>query len=303
MEPFTLHSPLPSLLAGVWMASRESELAGNVSRAIKEAIAASVSKLNKCPYCVDAHTIMIRATGENKLAQYISKEQYERINPVKIRRIVKWTLNNYSPDSRIITNPPFELEEAPEIIGTAIFYHYINPLVTIFLGNSPLPIPYLKTPMKIIASRLFKKAVNRSKNPGASLILLPEKELPNDLFWAKNSPNVSGAFARFAGVIEELEKEFVPKKTQNIVKESLLNWNGESRYLEISSYDDDLQSSDSGHRFATKLALFSIFSPYKIDQRMINNYQRFFPQPTQLLGLVAWASFSKASRIGKWLMK
>jgi len=31
VDPFTLHSPMPTLLAGVWMASRESELVGIVS--------------------------------------------------------------------------------------------------------------------------------------------------------------------------------------------------------------------------------------------------------------------------------
>ena len=32
VEPFTLHSPIPQLLAGVWMASRVSELLGDVPR-------------------------------------------------------------------------------------------------------------------------------------------------------------------------------------------------------------------------------------------------------------------------------
>ncbi|MEJ2126853.1 MAG: alkylhydroperoxidase, partial [Candidatus Bathyarchaeota archaeon] len=45
VEPFTLHSPIPSILAGAWMAARESELVGYAPRSVKEAIAASISKL------------------------------------------------------------------------------------------------------------------------------------------------------------------------------------------------------------------------------------------------------------------
>src|SRR3972149_3042849 len=64
-EPFLMHSPLPQLLAGAWMVCRETELVGNVPREVKEAVAAAVSQLNQCPYCVDAHTIMLDAAGEH----------------------------------------------------------------------------------------------------------------------------------------------------------------------------------------------------------------------------------------------
>ena len=301
VEPFTLHSPLPTLLAGVWMASRESELVGTVSREIKEAIAASVSKLNKCPYCVDAHTIMIRATGEKKIAQLISQEQYEKINPHRTRKIVKWALATLSPDSKSISSPPFESEEAPEIIGTAVFYHYINPLVSIFLGNSPIPIPFFKAPMKQIASHLFTKAVNRPKTPGTSLILLPNKKLPKDLFWAKDSPNISGAYARFADVIEDLEKTVVPKQTQETINQYINEWNPKtpgfgSKWLKEATINMDTQS-----KTATTIALLAVFAPYQITKETINNFRRFFPQQNQLLGIIAWASFTKARRIGKWL--
>jgi len=45
VEPFTLHAPAPRLLAGIWMATRETELVGIVRREIKEAVAATVSQL------------------------------------------------------------------------------------------------------------------------------------------------------------------------------------------------------------------------------------------------------------------
>ncbi len=72
VEPFTLHSSLPSLLAGVWMACRETEVVGRVPRELKEAVASTVSRVNKCPYCVDAHTIMLNATGNNTVAYAIA---------------------------------------------------------------------------------------------------------------------------------------------------------------------------------------------------------------------------------------
>ena len=87
VEPFTLHSPIPQLLAGVWMASRESELVGAVPRETKEAIAACVSKLNRCPYCVDAHSIMLTAKGDKETAQQIINEKCQNIKNQKQEKL------------------------------------------------------------------------------------------------------------------------------------------------------------------------------------------------------------------------
>jgi hypothetical protein len=48
VEPFTLHSPSPELLAGAWSACRESLLVGYARREVKEAVAATVSRINRC---------------------------------------------------------------------------------------------------------------------------------------------------------------------------------------------------------------------------------------------------------------
>lgn len=301
VEPFTLHSPIPPLLAGVWMASRESELVGNVPREIKEAIAASVSKINQCPYCVDAHTIMIRATGEKRLAKLIIQEQYDEITPEKTRKIVKWTLSTLSPRSKQITHPPFEAREAPEIIGTALFYHYINPLVTIFLDDSPIPFPFLKSQMKQLASHLFKKAVNRRKKPGNSLALLPNRKLLKDFSWAKPSQNIAGAYSRFAGVIEDIEKAVVPKQTQEIVDQYLDEWSTGPREFGFEWIREATKKVDPQVKIATIIALLTVFSPHRLTKEIVDNFRRFFPQQNQLLGITAWASFTKTRRIGNWL--
>src|SRR5262249_45136927 len=56
-EPFSIHSPSPDMLAGVWGIFRESLVAGHVDRGLKEIVAATVAKINRCPWCVDAHSI------------------------------------------------------------------------------------------------------------------------------------------------------------------------------------------------------------------------------------------------------
>jgi len=53
-------------------------------------------------------------------------------------------------------------------------------------------------------------------------------------------------------------------------------------------------------RIAAQLALLTAISPYQIDKKLVIGFKRFFPEDRKLLGLVSWASFSAAKKIGTW---
>ncbi len=303
VEPFELHSPLPTLLAGAWMACRESELVGIVPRITKEVIAATVSQLNNCPYCVDAHTIMLTASGEEKIANAISKAHYEEITDQKIFAIVRWTLASTSPRSELLRSLPVSKEEAPEIIGTTVFYHYMNRMANALLGETPLPSnkDWLKGPLKSIAANTFSGAVKRPKIAGDSLDLLPKAELPNDLKWARFNPNVSNAYARFASAVEEAGQQALPTEVRAHVEEELSKWFGETSELSLAWCEDALSQFSEPTASAARLAVLTALAPNRIDQETILSFRKQFSEDTKLLGALAWASFSAARRIGTWL--
>ena len=69
------------LTAGIWAMLYETVLIeGRVKRSLKEAIATSVSEINKCNYCVDAHSIMIFGT-EKGLQNNISNIKNGKTEP------------------------------------------------------------------------------------------------------------------------------------------------------------------------------------------------------------------------------
>src|SRR5215211_7257631 len=70
--PFALHVPAPDVLSAFWAMFRESTFGPRVDRATKEAVAATVSMINACPYCVDAHTTMLHALGDRGPAAAIA---------------------------------------------------------------------------------------------------------------------------------------------------------------------------------------------------------------------------------------
>src|SRR5260370_42692226 len=67
-DPFKLHAPVPELLAGMWAIVRETTLVGHVPWMLKEAVAATVSQTNACPYCVDIHASASRLSSPSSLA-------------------------------------------------------------------------------------------------------------------------------------------------------------------------------------------------------------------------------------------
>lgn len=303
VEPFTLHSPSPKLLAGAWMAARESQLAGNVRRDIKEAVAATVSKINRCPYCVDAHTIMLNATGEHKVARAISNGNYDQILDSKVRSIAKWASITRSPRSKTLLSPPFSREDAPEIIGTAMFYHYINRMVSVLLSETPLPSNrrWLKNALKRLAGLFFSRAVRRSIPPGDSLKFLPEADLPANLGWAKRTPTIAGAFARFAAVVDEAGRYALSAEVRTCVKEHVQAWNGEDPGLSRRWVEQKIKGFDDASKAAGRLTLLTALAPYQVDDGVVLAFRAHFPEDEKLLGGLAWASFTAARRIGTWL--
>jgi len=303
VEPFTLHSPSPELLAGAWSACRESLIAGNVRRDVKEAVAATVSRINQCPYCVDAHTIMLNATSAHNSADAIIHQRDDQIRDSAVRSIVKWAAATRSPGANILLSPPFSPKDAPEIIGTAVFFHYVNRMASVLLSETPLPSnhPWLKGVFKRMAGWFFSRAIHRSKPLGASLELLPESELPADLEWAKRSPNIAGAFARFAAVVNRAGRDFIPEDVRDCVVKHVQAWDGKDPGLGRDWVEEAMNGLDEESKDIGRLVLLTALAPYQVDDSIVHAFVTHINKDKKLLGALAWGSFTAARRIGTWL--
>ena len=303
VEPFILHTPSPELLAGAWSACRESLLVGSVRRDVKEAVAATVSRINQCPYCVDAHTIMLNATSARNSADAIIHQQDDQIRDTAVRSIVKWAAATRSPGAKVLLSPPFSQKDAPEIIGTAVFFHYVNRMASVLLSKTPLPSnhPLLKGFFKRMAGWFFSRAIHRSKPLGASLELLPESELPADLAWAKTSTNIAGAFARFAAVVDRAGRDFIPEDVRDCVMKYVRAWDGKDPRLGRHWVEETINGLDEKSKDIGRLVLLTALAPYQVDEGVVNAFTTHIIGDDRLLGALAWGSFTAARRIGTWL--
>jgi AhpD family alkylhydroperoxidase len=293
-EAITLHSPAEELLAGTWMLCREHTVAtGRVARPVKEAVAAAVSGINDCPFCVDAHDAMLNATGHSS-------------DEPALARAVEWAAATRSPDARIVREPPFGELEAPEMIGTAALFHYINRPVSVFCGRSPLPGDgrVMREALLRIAGLRFRRFARARRAPGESLDLLPAAELPRHFGWARSSPVIADAWARTVAVIERAGERALPTAVRELVDRKLGEWRGEQMPLALDWLDEGLEGLEDDLRPAGRLALLVAFAPYRVDDETVASYRAGSPRlrsDAELVAAVAWVSLAAARRTASWL--
>lgn len=303
LPPVPLHSPIPPLLAGSWCVLRETLLVGRQPRALKEAVAAAVSRLNRCPFCVDAHTLMMAAADERRAADVIAAGKDAEIDDPALRHAVAWAAAHRTPHAPELADPPFPAGDTAEMIGTAMAFHYINRMAHVFLPETPYPIAakWAKGLVRRVAAGGFAKRVRGNRPPGESLFLLPEAELPADHPWAAASPTVAGAFARFSAVVKAAAREGLPEPVRESVEARLSTWDGSDPGLSQAWLERDLAEISKEDRPAGRLALLTVFASYRITDADVTDYRIRHPEDRHLLGAVSWSSYVAARQVGLWL--
>ncbi|MGW8485907.1 carboxymuconolactone decarboxylase family protein [Streptomyces sp. NPDC055886] len=245
--PFVALSAAPDLMAGAWALMRESLLSGRASRTEKELVTYGVSLANRCPFCVGAHTLLLYAGGDPELAGALARG--ERPEDPGHAQLLSWGQDMRAP-------APFAAAEAPEFIGSALAFHFINRIVSALIDEESVsggadPDELLDSE----AGRALVRAVRGRPEPGLSLPLLgtggPQPS------WAAGTP-VGTAFAALrsaayagAGLLEERDAVFV--------RESVAAWDG---FAPLPLSDDGLPAR--AERPGARLALLAARAPYRI---------------------------------------
>jgi len=272
---------------------------------MKEAVATGVSRLNECAYCVDAHTVLLRATRAHQAAVLIQGGRESEIGDPCLRSAAVWAGATLSPGDAVLDSPPFSRLEAPEFIGTAVWIHYINRMSRIFLGANLIPLKSNALGLRSLAERMgglfFARVIRRQCRPGDSLHILCPAPLPRDFGWASASPAISRAFAAFACAVEEAGSQALAPEVRKCVRERVETWEGTVPEMGRRWTDPVVANLGEEQRPAARLALLAALTPYLVDRDIVGEFQSRHKGDENLLGAVAWSSFTAARRIGSWL--
>lgn len=305
--PLSLHAPAPGTLAAAWLMLRETLLAdGAADRAVKEVVATAVSRGNACPYCVDVHGATLHGFARGREAAAIAEDRIEDIADPGLRGLARWARASGTRPAAGRTGLPFVPELAPELVGVAVTFHYLNRMVNLFLTDSPFP-PGLPHALRGAVTRAFgavlRPAARTRRAPGRSLDLLPGAPLPADLAWAAGSPAVAQAFARAAAAIDEAGCRAVPGTVRELVESELEDWDGRPRGIGRGWADELVSGLPAGDRSAGRLALLTALASWQVGQAPVDAFRRDHPDDETLIGLASWASLAAARRVGSWTVR
>lgn len=282
---FVVLSSAPELLAPAWALMRESLIAGPGGRTGKEVAAYGVSLANKCPFCVDAHTVLLHATGDHALAEQLARDEDPKT--AEHARLLDWGLASRVPGASVRPYP-FPDGHAPGYLGTALAFHFINRVVSALLTEQLLPggAQRLRA-VRSLAGRSLSRTVRRAAAPGASLPLLDDCGPGPD--WAAGTP-VGPAYAALrtaaragAGLLGPGDQDFV--------RRTVADWDGSHPSAVLRGFPHRRE------RPGARLALLAALAPYRITDEDVAAWRG--PERTDacLVRLVAYGAFAAVDRI------
>lgn len=311
VEPLSLHRPLPDLLAAAWATFRETVIVQEfLDREVKETIAVAVSRSNRCPYCVDSHSLFLHALGAGATEKALARGGRRR-GRVRAGRgpdpgllvFAAWAAATRTAAAADLEELPYTSEQAPEAIGTALAFHYVNRLVTPLLGESPLPSTshlLRRLQLRVAGRRLAGRA--RAFHPrGTALDLLPEVELPGHLDWAAASPRIQAAFAALDAAVDGAVEGWIGAAARDRVLERLEGWRGEEMPPGEDWIDEAVAGLAPSQAAAARLALLAALAPYRVTEREVHAFRAHHPGDPPLVATLAWSAYQAARRIGSWL--
>ncbi|WP_433435868.1 carboxymuconolactone decarboxylase family protein [Nonomuraea sp. CA-141351] len=250
MAVFLTLSPSPEVLAATWAMLRESLLAGEEPRAAKEIVAVGVSMANRCPFCVAAHTTLLHATGDHRLAETIAAGG----TPADPRHaeLLAWA------KSRRRTP-----EIGPEHIGTALTFHFINRMASSLLTENLLPANLQKSRLvRSVGGRAMARVVRRRLSPGESLSLVADLPTLPEPAWGTGTA-VGTAYAALRAVAGT-GGELLGESARAAVTGAVAAWDGEHPPMGNAWLDGPLADVPAGERPGARLALLAALAPYRV---------------------------------------
>ncbi len=302
--PVALHAPAPATLAAVWLILRETLLVpGLVDRRTKEVIAAAVSLANRCPYCVEVHGTTLGGLTAGSDAAAVMSDRLDAVTDAKLRGAAQWARATGTGGGADTARSAavFTQREAPEFIGVAVAFHYINRMVNVFLRESPLPpVPDATAgALRRAAGRILRKQTRIVPAPGGSEGLLPDAPVPDDLAWAATSPRIATTFARASAAIDAGGARVVPENVRRLVLSRLAGGGAFSAGLGTRFWlEETLADCTEEERRVGRLALLVASASYQVTSRVVEEFRELGHGDDGLIELTSWASLAAARQIG-----
>lgn len=297
----TSRSKVPELLAGIWAAGRETILVDDqLDRTTKEAIAATLSNVNDCPYCGDMLISLVHAGDRPDDAMQILAKNEENIQDPVLRDQLAWVQAFTTPGHATPEHMPFAPDQMPEVIGSIMAMSDINRFSHIVMDGSPVKAPWGMQRIKELALKIFGNELRATHSdpmlPGDTRQLLPEAKLPDDMYWARSNPRIACALAQLAAAVEHEGAKVIPDAVHVLVSDNLARWHGEQMPISRSWVDREVGHLTGLDRDIAVLALLLAKASYQIDDGIVQAVRGQVDE-MDFIRILAWSSFTASRHV------
>lgn len=291
--PLALHSPHGALFLASSVVFAEIVLAGSTPRRLREIVASAVSAGNRCPYCVDAHTMVLHALADHDSARALDGGGRGASDPLARRLMAAVKLPAPDNIDRSDLND--------ELINVAICFHYVNRMVNVFLGESPLPVAPPAGALRRAARRsggpLMSGMAHSELTSGQSLAILGDAARPA----AKRANPGTVALRHLERTCEGAVRKILPRAVRDLVDQHLGRWRGEHPAMDGKWLADAVADLAEADRPAARLALLSALASWRVDKGVIEEFRGAGRSDADIIAVTSWASLRAARAAGKLL--
>jgi len=312
--PIALHSPSPQVTAAAWLMLRETLLVPDqVARPVKEAVACGVSLANSCPFCVSVHGATLRGFAGGRAASAIARGRFDEVRDPAVRAAAVWAHGSAPGALGPAPSAPFPLDQAPEYVGVAVTFHYLNRMVNTFLEDAPMPPSAPRRGLAVVErvlSAMIRASVRHVGAPGAALELLAAGDssagrpvdLPAGPALTAGTGRIAQALTAADVAIERAGRRSVPEPVRALVLAQLDGWDGRPKPPSRSWVEAPLERIGPRQRAAGRLALLVALASYQIDPEVIRGFRDEQPDDdAALVETAAWAALAAARRAARRL--
>lgn len=279
-------SSAPELLAPAWALLRESLIAGSGGRTDRELVAAGASLANRCPFCADAHAVLLHATGDPALGEAVARDRAPA--DARAARLLAWGRATRVPGSPALTPPPFARADLASHMGTALTFHFINRIVSALCTENLLPAGAQRVKaVRSLVGRSVSRVVRADHAPGASLALL-DSPGPGPA-WAVGTcvgpayDALRTAATAGAALLDDADL--------TLVQDTVARWDGSHP----APHWPDLPGR--AERPGARLALLAALAPYRITDEDVAAWRARPFSDDCLVRLIAYGAFAAVDRI------
>jgi len=293
------HSQVPELFAGTWLGGRELVVVTDrLDRKTKEAMGATLSYINNCPYCADMLVSLVHGSGDHSAASNILREEEGAIVDPLLRDRLTWVRKYMAEGPEGNSEAPFTDEELPEAIGTLFALNYVNRFSHVVMDGSPVGDRLKDTALRLFGHEL-RETTERPIQPGRALDLLPPAPIPEELNWARPNARVADALARWGAAVDRESARAFSPQVRAMVQEALGEWQGETMPISRTWVNKEVEQLTGEDREIAKLVLVVAKASWQFDESLVHSVMPDEIDEKRLIRILAFAAYYAAKRLAQ----